>query len=241
MKKIPNDSSEYFLVCESFRTFIIMIAAGGFLGAYTYILKGGVFCNAQTANLVLLAVNFGKGNFYHALYYLIPIFAYFAGSALSEFLPKHVNRLHVLRWDTLFVAFEMIAVFFIGLVPDDAPNQICQIAVNFIASMQYNTFRQAYKVPMATTFCTNHIRQVGINFVKFLEKHDDESGRRLYMHFFMLCAFAAGGMFSSFLSGYFGGKTIWFSEILLGFVFIDLLRADLVTERDKFDVVPHGH
>ena len=133
----------------------------------------------------MLAVNFGKGNFYHALYYLIPIFAYFAGSALSEFLPKHVNRLHILRWDTLFVAFEMIAVFFIGLVPDDAPNQICQIAVNFIASMQYNTFRQAYKVPMATTFCTNHIRQVGINFVKFLEKRDDESGRRLYMHFFM--------------------------------------------------------
>ena len=29
--------------------------------------------------------------------------------------------------------------------------------------MQYNTFRQAHGIPMATTFCTNHIRQAGVS------------------------------------------------------------------------------
>ena len=32
------------LECEKFWVFVTMIAVGGYLGAYTYILKGGVFC-----------------------------------------------------------------------------------------------------------------------------------------------------------------------------------------------------
>ena len=44
---------------------------------------------------------------------------------------------------------------------EDAPDQICQVALNFICSMQFNTFRQVQGVPAATTFVTNHIRQVG--------------------------------------------------------------------------------
>ena len=55
------------LECEKFWVFVTMIAVGGYLGAYTYILKGGVFCNAQTANFVLMSVNIGTFNFKTAL------------------------------------------------------------------------------------------------------------------------------------------------------------------------------
>ena len=55
------------LECEKFWVFVTMIAVGGYLGAYTYILKGGVFCNAQTANFVLMSVNIGTFNFKKAL------------------------------------------------------------------------------------------------------------------------------------------------------------------------------
>ena len=34
----------------------------GFLGAFTYVLRGGVFCNAQTGNVVLLGMELGKGD-----------------------------------------------------------------------------------------------------------------------------------------------------------------------------------
>ena len=44
-----------FSEAEKLRVYLMMIAVGGFLGAYTFTLKGGVFCNAQTANFVLLA------------------------------------------------------------------------------------------------------------------------------------------------------------------------------------------
>ena len=236
-----NDKDEEFLECEKFGVFIIMIAVGGFLGAYTFTVKGGVFCNAQTANFVMLGIQLGKANWQKALYYLIPIFAYLLGAVLSEFLPNRINKFEIMRWDTVFVAFEIVCFFILGFVPDSAPVQICQISINFIASMQYNTFRQSRKVPLATTFCTNHLRQVGIDLVKWLHKGNFVAKERLFMHLYMILAFVAGAIVSTFLSLRFGGKAIWFAEILLLLVFVDLLRADLSYEKDKIHIVPHGH
>ena len=70
------------------------------MGAYTFNLRGGVFCNAQTANVVLMALAFGKGEISNGVYYLIPISAYIAGAAISEILPRRVRKIHFLRWDT---------------------------------------------------------------------------------------------------------------------------------------------
>lgn len=70
------------------------------------------------------------------------------------------------RWDTLLIAIEMFVVVVLGFLPESAPVQISQVAINFIASMQYNTFRQAQGVAVATTFATNHIRQIGIGLAK---------------------------------------------------------------------------
>ena len=135
----------------------------------------------------------------------------------------------------------MAWIFALGFVPDDAPPQICQVAVNFIASMQFNTFRQAKKIPMATTFCTNHVRQVGSNLVKWLRSGNKEARGKMFAHLLMIGSFVAGAVASTFLCSYLGGKTIWCAEILLAIVFFALLRADLGEEHDKLDAVPHGH
>ena len=183
MKEKALEKDKELLECEKLWIFAVMIAVGGFLGAYTYVQKGGVFCNAQTANFVLMAVQLGQGNWRKALYYLLPASAYLLGTIISEFLPKHINRRKIVRWDTAFVAFEMAWIFALGFVPDSAPPQICQVAVNFIASMQFNTFRQAKKIPMATTFCTNHVRQVGSNLVKWLRSGNKEARGKKAINF----------------------------------------------------------
>ena len=99
--------------------------------------------NAQTANFVLLAMAIGKWDLSGAAYLLIPISAYFLGAVLSEALPIHVKKFGLVRWDTLLVGIEVLVTFMLGLLPETAPYQITQVAVNFICSMQYNTFRQA--------------------------------------------------------------------------------------------------
>ncbi|KIR01277.1 Permease [Lachnospiraceae bacterium TWA4] len=155
------DAEKEYLECEKKWVFAMLMMVGGYLGAFTYMLRGKVFCNAQTGNILLLSMALGQGEWLHAAYYLIPMAAYLGGSMLSEFLPKSVRRYRV-RWDTMLVGFELVVVLILGFIPESAPYQISQVLVNFICSMQYNTFRQAQRIPMATTFCTNHVRQTGI-------------------------------------------------------------------------------
>lgn len=230
-----------YLECETWRIYFLMMLTGGFFGAFTYSIRGGVFCNAQTGNFVLLAMALGTGNWTRALYYLIPITAYCLGAFVSEAAERRVRR--VVRWETALVLCEMVAVVFLGFLPERAPVQITQILINFICSMQYNTFRQAQGIPMATTFCTNHIRQVGVSLYNVLSGNEARQihGRRLLVHLWMLGAFVLGGVCSAMLCGRFLGRAIWFSEFPLGVVLIDLLRADLGKERERLEQVPRGH
>ena len=230
------------LECEKLWIFAILIAAGGYLGAYTYTMRGGVFCNAQTANVVLLSMALGNGQWSRALYFLIPISAYMLGAVISELMPNRVKRLNFLRWDTLLVGLEMLVTFLLGFIPDSWPYQICQVSINFICSMQYNTFRQAEHIPMATTFCTNHIRQVGVFLTKWLRRPEEASHRhRFLVHLLMLGAFTVGGMVSAIVCRYLGGRAIWGASLLLLVVFADLAHADRTTERGLLFRKPAGH
>lgn len=235
------EKSESYLECESSRVFMILMLVAGFYGAYTYSVRGGVFCNAQTANFVLFAMALGKGEITRGIYYFIPMSAYLLGAIVSEILPKPVKSTGIMRWDTLLILIEIVVVILLGFLPESAPYQISQVAINFICSMQYNTFRQAEGVPMATTFCTNHLRQTGIALAKAIMGKEGNNIDRALGHFKMIGAFVIGGVFSTFLCVLFKGKAIWGALIPLLAVFIDLFYADLKTEHKYIETTPHGH
>ena len=54
------ENTENYLECERNRVYYTLIAIAGFFGAYTFLLRGKVFCNAQTGNLVLLGLAIGQ-------------------------------------------------------------------------------------------------------------------------------------------------------------------------------------
>lgn len=235
------DNNKSYLECEKKWIFAVLMFVGGFYGAFTYLLRGGIFCNAQTANFVLFAMAIGSGEFKKALYYLIPMGAYLLGAIISEALPKPIKRLRLIRWDTFLIILEMIVVLILGFLPESTPFQVSQIAINFICSMQYNTFRQAQGVSMATTFCTNHIRQVGVFIVKSVTGKEKASIKRMLHHTGMLICFVLGGILSTVFCKLMLGKAIWITLIPLGIVLIDLLYADLKTEKGQMDKKPRGH
>lgn len=71
-----NSNQEYYLRCERNYVFMLLMAVSGMMGAYTFILRGGAFCNAQTANIVIMSIAFGEGRWRDGLYFLIPFAAY---------------------------------------------------------------------------------------------------------------------------------------------------------------------
>jgi len=236
-----TEPQEDYLECEKKWVFAMLIFVAGFYGAFTYSIRGGVFCNAQTANFVLFSMEIGKGNFIDALYYLIPMSAYLLGAVVSEILPKPMKKMHLIRWDTFLIMIEMAIVVFLGFLPESAPFQISQVAINFICSMQYNTFRQAQGVPMATTFCTNHVRQVGVWLTKAIKYKNKKYTNRMFHHALMLLCFVLGATVSTFLCRILYGKAIWVTLIPLFILLLNFLYADLKTEHGKLDQKPRGH
>lgn len=242
MKRKIKKAGEY-LECEKRWIFLVLIFVAGFYGGYTLSVRGGAFCNAQTANMALFAVAVAQGNWSMASYYLIPMSAYLVGTMMSEAIPKPLRRFHIMRWDTFLTIIEIIAVIVVGFIPATAPHQICQIIINFICAMQYNTFRQAEGISMATTFCTNHIRMFGVNLTRMIRKdpiHTDCT-EKVFAHGCMLLCFIVGVLGGGLLCRWLSTYAIWVLLVPLGILFVDLLHADLTVERDKLEVTPHGH
>ncbi len=115
------ENNKSYLECEKKWIFAVLIFVAGYYGAFTYSIRGGIFCNAQTANFVLFAMAIGNGEIKKALYYLIPMCAYLLGAIISEALPKPMKKLKLIRWDTFLILFEMAVVLFLGFLPEKAP------------------------------------------------------------------------------------------------------------------------
>lgn len=241
MQQTEKTCEPRYLACEHKTIFLLLMLSAGMMGAYTYNVRGGVFCNAQTANIVMMAITLGRGEIAKGLYYLIPMSAYCFGAFVSEALPSPIKRLGLLRWDTYLIAFEMAVLFIIGFVPLSWPHQVVQVAINFIASMQYNTFRQAEGIPMATTFCTNHVRQVGVALAHMVRKHDKKAAERGLVHLEMLLCFFGGGLALTALCLVLPQQAVWLTLTPLGVVLFQLARADLSSEHELLGRKPMGH
>lgn len=227
--QLSHSSENQYLESQRWWIFTTLMFVGGFFGAFTYTIRGGVFCNAQTANFVLFAMAVGAAHWGHALYYIIPISAYFLGAFLSEMALSSVRWKCPIRWETFLIIIEMLLVAALGFVPENAPFQISQVTINFICSMQYNTFRITKGIPMATTFCTNHLRQTGIACCQALRTKDSQYVKRSLCHLGMIGMFVLGAVISTVLCHNIQGRSIWFALIPLAVVLVDLLHADLHT------------
>ncbi len=212
---------------ERLWVFFLLSLSGGYIGGFTFFLRGGIFCNAQTGNLVLLALSFSTWDTKMISYTLSSLFAYSAGILIAEFLEDRVNKLGLIKWHTYLVAFEILVIISLGFIPENAPYEITQLFVNFITAMQFNTFRKAHGLGIATTFCTNHIRQVGSNFIKYFDKKEKNYLDTCFSHLSMIIAFVLGVFLAGLLAKIYLGKAIWLSAVFLSIIFVYLLKTDL--------------
>lgn len=228
----PVNKKEFYLECEKHWVYWLLIAVGGYYGAYTYTVRGGIFCNAQTANVVLLSMALGTKRWLDAAYLLIPISSYFLGTIIAEILGRRGKAPGHLRWDTILVGVEIPTVIILGALPASAPDQICQVTLNFLCAMVFNTFRSNQGVPMATTFVTNHIRQSGRNIIISALDRDEGASLRWKIHLSMILMFLLGGIIAAIVSEYVGVRSIWGTVPILLYVFIKLVIADRTYEDD---------
>ena len=211
-------------VHETMRIGLCLTFIGGFLEVYTYLLHGGVFANAQTGNLVLLAIFACRGDA-HALYYLAPIGAFFAGVLVSEGIRSTLTARQRELWQHAVVLFEAVLLAAVAFLPDAAPDAVIIVTISFICSLQFNSFRKTHGLPYATTFCTGNLRSASENFYHWCFERDRERGVAAARYFAVIGVFVLGAFAGFFLTGLLGKRSILLCSALALGVFSVMLAA----------------
>ena len=194
---------------------ILLAIVGGFLDAYTYVGRGGVFANAQTGNIVFLSIYASKGEWNQALAHLPPILAFVLGVIVAESIKKNSPRLFLLHWTPAILIFEMIVLISIGFIPNTVPNSFVTVIVSFVSSVQISSFRKLVDSSYCTTMSTGNLRSASRAAYIAITQKDRESGIRAIRYFLIILSFVIGAFLGGLLTFNFGVRAIWGSAVIL--------------------------
>lgn len=199
---------------------ILLSIIGGFLDAYTFIGRGGVFANAQTGNIVLVGIEIFKGNWIQASIQVLPIFAFIIGVIISEIFKKSSSIFFVSNPDYAVLLIEIVILFIIGFVPYTFPNAFINTTISFIASLQYCSFNKVLNYTYATTMCTGNLRVASQAIYIAIAKKDPNSAIKAISYFIIIFSFLVGAFLGAILTSFVGTYAVWFTIILLIFCVI---------------------
>lgn len=160
---------------------------GGFLDAYTYTCRDGVFANAQTGNVVKLGIALANGDGWLVLRYVIPIMAFILGVLTSMwFCRQQFGRQYIL-------VVEGIIITIVSLIPSSLlTNLLANVLVSFVCAMQAEAFRKVSGLGYASTMCTGNLRSMTECLENFFVKGDRESWNSVKRYMIILVCFVSG-------------------------------------------------
>ncbi|MDP4145872.1 MAG: YoaK family protein [Bacillota bacterium] len=203
------------ITSESMILGILLTLVGGFLDAYTFIGRGGVFANAQTGNMVLVAIEAFKGNWNQVLLQSLPVLAFMAGVIVSEAMKKNNFSFFISNSKGTILALEIVILFIVGFIPYTISNAFVTITIAFVTSLQYCSFKKLADSPYATTMCTGNLRSASQAAYAAITKKDREAAKEAVALFTVIFAFIIGAFLGGLLTISIGTHAVWIADILL--------------------------
>lgn len=212
-KKVPSHK----VTSESLRLGILLAIVGGFLDAYTFISRGGVFANAETGNIVLVALGITNGNYKSALMAAISILAFVVGVLVTE----RIREVSIRKYEgsekaeKIILIIEAIVLFIVGFIPNTIPHIFVTSTIAFVSSVQISSFRRLVDSPYSTTMCTGNLRIAAQAAYLSITKSNKEASARAIRYIVIILSFLGGASLGGALTLYIGVKSIWLCSLIL--------------------------
>jgi uncharacterized membrane protein YoaK (UPF0700 family) len=182
------------MTMTSLRFALVLMATTGFVDAYTFVERGGVFANAQTGNVILGAIAVSTGSWLQAFQHLASILVFSVGVLVATHLrattPHHELRRPGLVALTLYAVMLGAAAF----VPSTARPLIVVVPITLAAGLMFALFRRVDEFTYAPMLTTG-------NLTRWLEAghahlyHPSPTSRHTFNVFFALTmCFVAGAL-----------------------------------------------
>lgn len=201
---------------DSFLTAAFLALSGGLQDAYSYCARGKVFANAQTGNIVLLSQRLFERDWFGAVSYLVPLWAFAMGVFAADqirYIPK--KRLH---WRQRVLLAEILLLFAVGFFPQRL-DFLANAMVSFSCAMQVQAFRKVNGYAYASTMCIGNLRS-GMEAVSaYCRTRDRSCAAKAKRYFGVIFLFGLGAAVGGALMNTMALKTIWVCCILLSVSF----------------------
>ncbi len=200
---------------ESVELGILLAIVGGFLDAYTFIGRGGVFANAQTGNVVLMGIEAATGEWGQAVLHAVPILAFIIGVVVAEIIKKPSMCLFIPDPERTVLILETVVLFIVGFIPYTSPSIVVTVAVSFVSSVQISSFRKLVGSTYSTTMVTGNLRSATQDAYIAFTKKDNESALRAIRYTTINLSFLAGAVMGGELTSFIGVKAVWVTVVVL--------------------------
>ena len=198
----------YYLTPDSLIMGMLLALVGGYLDAYTYITRDGVFATAQTGNTVLFAVRAVSPDYDGALQNVPPFLAFVAGAFIAEHMKERLLDKHF----RAVLLLECVILFIVGWLPGSVPNMIITISVAFVSSLQIGTFNKLGKWSYNSTITTGNLRTASSASYTALVKHEREALKKFIAFTAIIFCFITGALIGTFFSSAFEYRAIWIAS-----------------------------
>ena len=222
---------------ETYVVAAILASAGGFLDAYSYLVRGHVFANAQTGNIVLLGMRFFERDWMGCAKYLMPILMFVAGVLLADRLRVRLAN-SSLHWRQYIIIIEAAVLAAVTYIPVGGRYDIiANTLISFVCSLQVESFRKVHSISFATTMCTGNLRTATEHISLYINEKDHEhlsAAMKLYgIIAFFIVGVIIGTLICSALER--AGRVFVIFQLIAVFIllFIDVEKADKKEENDK--------
>ena len=218
---------------EATSVMLALTLSGGMQDAYSYFVRGKVFANAQTVNLVLMAEHMFNADFRGGVKYLLPLVFFAFGVFVAEQIRGRFQYSGILHWRQMIVALEILMLLIVGFLPvNDAVNPLANAMTSFACAMQVQAFRKVNGYAYASTMCIGNMR----SGMEALSAYTRTGNRELLLktgqYFLVILTFFLGAGIGGALAETGGRRMIWISCVLL---IVSFLLMFLRSEEEKME------
>ena len=200
-EQVEQTAKRYKIISESTAFMLLLTLLSGYLNAYTYATRGGIFANMHTGNMTKLGIGLASGNVAGSWQYLAPILAAVLGVVFSELVRHRFSGIGFGSWQKNMLALEILMLVGSAFVATGWHDMLMACLFSFATEAQLAVFGKWEGRGHAATICTGNIRNLGQYLYAALSVHDHESLRIAGLYFVMVFSFAAGAGLGVLLCG----------------------------------------
>lgn len=183
---------------ESLPVACLLTFAAGLLDIYSYMLRGHVFANAITGNMVLLGMNLAAGHWLNCGRYLFAISAYGAGILVANIIHEKIRLPWNLSWKQFVLFLEIVVLLPVAFIPSGDWNLLVNGMISFICAMQVRAFQHVHGLPFVSTTCTGNLRKGTNALFSGLFHHNPEEIYKAKHYYLVILSFVFGAVIGAF-------------------------------------------